>query len=301
MKNKIWVIQLLIIGLLLSITGSCKKSDTSPRKDPIITWANPADIVYETLLSSTQLNATADVSGTFAYTPAIGTKLNVGDNQDLRVDFTPTDLAKYNIASKTVKINVINQLIFGSVTDIDGNVYKTITIGTQTWMAENLKTLHYSDGSSIPDVVSYNNTEENATKYGRLYTWDATMKGVTTEKAKGVSPDGWHIPSDSEWQVLENFLGGASIAGGKLKSKTDWKMPNTGATNSSGFTALAGGEYDANQFLTFMLQNEYAVFWTSTEVSSTKARERYLSYDNANSSIYDWYKIMKYSIRCIKD
>lgn len=376
MKNKIMIIQYFIVGLLLATACSCKKDSSSPKKEPIITWDDPADIYYETLLSETQLNATADVSGIFVYTPALGTKLDVGINQVLKVDFTPSDLSTYKAMSKTVKINVnakknpiitwvtpscistetslcstqlnatanvpgtfvytpaigtklsagvnqdlkvdftptdavtyntisktvkINVFVFGSVTDYDGNVYKTITIGTQTWMAENLKSTHYADGTSIPDVVSYNNTDDNAAKYGRLYTWDAAMNGVTTEKAQGVSPTGWHIPSNSEWQTMDDYLGGSSVAGGKLKAITDWNSPNTGATNLSGFSALPGGEYDAHQFIIFQQMGTSAVFWTSTNISSTLARERYLLYNDAKSSIYDWYKIMKYSIRCIKD
>lgn len=94
------------------LTNSCKKDDGPViKKDVVITWATPADITDETLLSSTQLNATADVAGTYVYTPTIGTKLNVGSNQDLKVDFTPTDAVNYNAASKTVKINVTASII----------------------------------------------------------------------------------------------------------------------------------------------------------------------------------------------
>ena len=191
-----------------------------------------------------------------------------------------------------------------TVTDYDGNVYNTIAIGNQVWLQENLKSLHYSDGTEINDVVAYNNDEGMAEVYGRLYTWDAAMRNSNEEGAQGIAPDGWHIPSDAEWKELENFLGGASIAGGKMKTTGTeyWSEPNTGADNSSGFSALPAGEFDSHYTPnTFQLLNTHAVFWTSTEINSTKARERYLSYDNRKSSIYDWYKEMKYSIRCIKD
>jgi len=106
-KNKrLWIYPLAIMGFVLILINGCKKDETSSSKDPVITWANPADITYGTLLSATQLNATADAAGSFVYTPAIGTILSVGANQDLRVDFTPTDAAAYNTASKTVKISV---------------------------------------------------------------------------------------------------------------------------------------------------------------------------------------------------
>lgn len=192
----------------------------------------------------------------------------------------------------------------GDVVDYDGNVYHQVVIGEQIWLKENLKSTHYSDGTPIPDVVAYNNTESIADIFGRLYVWDAAMRDSTIEGAQGACPCGWHVPSDDEWKELEDYLGGADVAGGKMKesSLNYWLPPNTGADNSSSFTAVPAGEYDAyynpHQF---NLMHEYAVFWTSTEVSASKARERYLSYNDAKSSTYDWYKVMKYSIRCIKD
>jgi len=191
-----------------------------------------------------------------------------------------------------------------TVTDYDGNVYKTVKIGNQIWMAENLRSRHYADGTLIPDVASYNNSDSLEAIYGLLYTWHAAMKNSTSQKAQGVSPNGWHIPSDSEWKELENYLGGAAIAGGKMKDTGTiyWKAPNTGATNSSGLNIIPGGEYDAYYSPNvFRIINEYAVFWTSTQLSVLKARERYYTYNSAESQIYDWFKVMKYSIRCIKD
>ncbi|MBK8808206.1 MAG: formylglycine-generating enzyme family protein [Bacteroidales bacterium] len=110
MNNKKKGIQfyiLIAIGMMMFFASSCKKDEATVKKDPIITWSNPTDITVGTLLSATQLNATADVAGTFVYTPPIGTTLSVGANQDLKVDFTPSDLSAYNVASKTVKINIV--------------------------------------------------------------------------------------------------------------------------------------------------------------------------------------------------
>lgn len=191
-----------------------------------------------------------------------------------------------------------------SVTDVDGNVYQTVKIGGQVWMKENLKAVHYADSTLIPDASGYNNSDSMANIYGRLYTWTAAMKNSTAEKAQGVCPCGWHIPTDGEWKTLENFLGGASVAGGKMKDTTKgmWKYSaKSGATNSSGFTLLPAGEYDANEFKKYQLLGEYAVFWTSTNIGQLKARERYIAFDSPISGIFDWFKIMKYSIRCIKD
>jgi len=188
----------------------------------------------------------------------------------------------------------------GTVTDYDGNVYNTVVIGNQTWIKENLKSLHYSDGTSIPDVVAYNNNDSLANIYGLLYSWYVAMHDSTEEGVQGVCPCGWHIPSNAEWTRLENYLGGSSIAGGKMKETgtEHWNSPNTGATNSSGFTALPAGEF-YDQVFQFM--NDYALIWSSTEVSATVARERFLAYNNNASLTYDWNKSAKYPIRCIKN
>lgn len=200
---------------------------------------------------------------------------------------------------------IINaQTVVGSVSDYDGNVYHAVRIGNQIWLQENMRCTHYPDGTLIPGVAAYNNTESNAAVYGRLYTWDGAMKNSHTAKAQGIAPAGYHIPSDDEWTELEVYLGGVSVAGGKMKTTGTslWNAPNTDATNSSGMSILPGGEYDAyyspNQFQAL---GQYGVFWTSTEINSSTARERYYAYNSAVSGYYDWYKVMKYSIRCIKD
>jgi uncharacterized protein (TIGR02145 family) len=191
-----------------------------------------------------------------------------------------------------------------TVADFDGNIYETITIGEQVWIKENLKSIHYTDGSLIPEVVAYNNDESLAAIYGLLYSWDAAMNGSTQPGIQGVCPCDWHVPTDEEWTILEDFLGGSGVAGGKMKEVgTDhWLPPNTGATNSSGFTGLPAGEFDAyfnpNKF---WLLHTAAVFWTSTQTNQSQALERYLSHDNAACGRLPWYKVMKYSIRCIKD
>jgi hypothetical protein len=105
--NRIWIYSLTVMGFVVILTNSCKKEEQVPKKTPVITWANPADIIYGTLLGLTQLNATADVAGAFVYTPATGTKLNAGANQILKVVFTPTDASANDTTSKMVKINVV--------------------------------------------------------------------------------------------------------------------------------------------------------------------------------------------------
>ncbi|BDX38831.1 hypothetical protein CYCD_21860 [Tenuifilaceae bacterium CYCD] len=302
-KSRILISQLFLLAFFLILTFSCEKDPT--KKDPVITWANPADIVYGTLLSATQLNATADVPGNFVYTPAIGVKLEVGDNQDLTVDFIPTDIENYNTASKTVKINVTAPTT-STVTDYDGNVYNTVVIGTQVWMKENLKTTHYNDGSDIPNITdaeawvtqiagaycNYNNSSANGTTYGALYNWNAVKTGK-------LCPTGWHVPSDAEWKTLIDFLGGESVAGGKLKSITGWNTPNTGATNENGFTALPGaGRMDNGAFYSL---GDLGVWWSSTEFNTEGAWTRYLVNTNAIVGRGEGDKVDGFSIRCLKD
>jgi uncharacterized protein (TIGR02145 family) len=160
---------------------------------------------------------------------------------------------------KNVKLFAITLFYIGltgiqaqTVKDIDGNVYKTITIGTQVWMAENLRTTKLDDGKIVPLVTDdkiwaglntpaycwyTNNAPENKNKYGALYNWYT----VSTNK---LCPRGWHVPTDAEWKTLITNLGGESVAGGKLKEKgtSHWQSPNAGATNETGFTALPSGE-----------------------------------------------------------
>ncbi|MFZ4707389.1 MAG: FISUMP domain-containing protein [Bacteroidales bacterium] len=327
-KNRIYIYPLMITGVLLMFLTACKKDETTPsssKKDPVITWANPADIMYGKLLSTTQLNATVDASGTFLYTPPTGTKLNEGANQDLKVDFTPTDAVTYNSVSKTVKINVMAgpgsgiifnpNLTYGTVTDIDGNVYKTITIGTQTWMAENLRTTRYRNGDSMPNETNvtewgsissgaycnYNNTSNSDTiaTYGRLYNW------YSVNESRKIAPAGWHIPSYDEWTTLTNSLGGQSVAGCKLieTGTTHWHSPNMGATNESGFTALPGGSrvYTGHYFHWI---GKYCAFWSSIEGDSgytLNAFAYHTTYDSPWVSLDIYDKSEGISIRCIKD
>jgi uncharacterized protein (TIGR02145 family) len=189
-----------------------------------------------------------------------------------------------------------------TVTDYDGNVYPTVQIGEQVWMAENLKVTHYADGSAIPLVEGttewdnltpsdkaycwYDNSTANRDTYGGLYTWAGAMNGAAGSSAnpsgvQGVCPDGWHLPSDAEWTELTDYLGGSGVAGGKLKEAgtAHWASPNSGATNESGFTALPGGS--RGQHGTFDVQGSSAYFWSSTENDPATAWLRLLGYDNA--------------------
>jgi uncharacterized protein (TIGR02145 family) len=193
------------------------------------------------------------------------------------------------------------------VTDIDGNTYKTVKIGTQIWMAENLKTSRLNDGTDIPiikDVTAWmnlttpafcwykNNEIPYKTEYGALYN------GYTISTAK-LCPDAWHIPSNEEWNTLRSFLGDSLKVGNKLKEAgtLHWLSPNKG-DNSTGFTALPGGvRYFEG---TFASEGTFTGFWSSTE---SNGEEWYsgLYHADATFTIYHQNKKNGFSIRCLKN
>ena len=181
-----------------------------------------------------------------------------------------------------------------TITDIDGNNYNTVQIGSQIWMSENLKTTRYSGGASAAWKY-YNNDESNNTIYGKLYD------GWTALDPRGICPTGWHVPSDSEWTTLTTYLGGGNIAGGKMKSMglAYWSSPNTAATNESGFSALPGGFH--NHIVAFNYFGTQAYFWSSSGLAANTAWFRVLDYNTGNIYRNGDNNGYGLSIRCIKD
>jgi uncharacterized protein (TIGR02145 family) len=220
-----------------------------------------------------------------------------------------------------------SQLSFTSasntVTDIDGNIYNIITIGTQTWMVQNLKVTHYRNGDVITNITSsstwassttgawcdYSNTATNGTKYGHLYNWYAVAD------PRNIAPVGWHVATDVEWTTLQNYLtaNGFNYDGSttgnfyakSLAAKTDWTTSTvTGAVgnnltlnNSSGFTALPGGYFSSSAFTGLLT---YARWWTSTQ-ATTGSYSRRLYYTGSGMNSYDYAKNYGLSVRCVKD
>jgi uncharacterized protein (TIGR02145 family) len=175
----------------------------------------------------------------------------------------------------------------GTFTDSrDGKTYKTIVIGRQTWMAENLayKASNY--------CWAYNNDEKKVATYGYLYYW---------ETAKNACPSGWHLPSDAEWTILTEYTGGDTIAGRKLKESgfSHWLDSISVATNASGFTALPGGRYESSGKSKYL--GHYGHWWSSTDTFTLNAWFRQLNYDFNN--VHRDYNTKKagFSVRCIKD
>ena len=211
----------------------------------------------------------------------------------------------------------IDSITFSPVVqDVDGNYYQTAQIGTQLWMAENLKTTKYNDGSPIPTETDntiwstmttpaycwYDNDETNNKPfYGALYNWYTINTG-------NLCPSGWHVPSDDEWKTLEIFLGMSQLGadsigyrgtnqGGKLKEAgtIHWWSPNTGADNSSGFTALGGGYRYGGYDGTFYQLGHYGVFWASNGFY------RHVMSERSDISRTDANKSYGYSVRCLKN
>jgi uncharacterized protein (TIGR02145 family) len=202
-----------------------------------------------------------------------------------------------------------------TITDSDGNSYKTVQIGTQFWMAENLKTSKYSDGTTIPNITDntqwtnlstgawcyYDNNSANNSKYGKLYNWYAVSP--TTNGNKNVCPTGWHVPTNAKWTVLTDYLGGEIVAGGKMKEvgTISWNSPNTDATNTTLFTGLPGGYRTSNGG--YYDIGDAGVWWSSSENNTTSiAWSRYLYFGNGvaiSGSGND--KVYGLSVRCLRD
>lgn len=186
----------------------------------------------------------------------------------------------------------------GTVTDIDGNTYRTVKIGTQWWMAEDLRVTHDAAGQPI-ESRAYGDDETLVAVYGRLYTWQAAMNGATEPGAQGIAPDGWHIPSDEDWDVLFAFLGGASVAGGKLKETgtEHWFPPNTDASNASGFGGRPGGGSNGRIFEGRGVGGHY---WSSTG-AGREAGAPTLHKDEAAVTRLRIPKTFFASVRCVRD
>jgi uncharacterized protein (TIGR02145 family) len=215
-----------------------------------------------------------------------------------------------NSAGTSYTTALIFKTFTGTVTDIDGNIYNTITIDTKLWMAENLKTIKYNDGTAIPLVTDgaawvalttpgycwYNNNAVTyKATYGALYNWYTVNTGK-------LCPTGWHVPTDTEWTTLTTYLGGVSVAGGKMKETgtSHWLSPNTGATNESGYTALAGGYRYFNNGL-FHEVGESGQWWSSSVYSSTTAWYLFMGYNYSYTCRLSNPNQYGFSVRCLKD
>ena len=216
---------------------------------------------------------------------------------------------------KEIHVSLIDSVTFSRVidsafTDIDGNVYKSVVINTQEWMAENLNVSRYRNGDVIHEVsdsvkwgdldhgafCDYQNAPSLAKIYGKLYNFHAIID------ERNLCPIGWHVPTDSDWNILVSYLGGGMVAGGKMKEAdhANWTPPNIDATNESGFTALPAGNR-LSECGCFNYLESYAFFWTSTKMAANRAWGYYIGNKNAIIERNYYGRANGFSVRCLKD
>ncbi len=332
-KLSIKLNKVLFICIVILLFGSCKKNATSSQNtSPIASFTiNPTS-------GTTATTFTFDASGSSDNedaTSALQVRWDWENDGTYDTDYTTTKTATHQYVSAetfTIKLEVLDSgglststtkeviVSIEPVTDIDGNIYNTIQIGNQEWMAENLKVTRYRNGDVIQNVTdnttqwtnlttgaycSYANNDSYIGTYGLLYNWYAV------DDSRGLAPEGWHIPSDEEWKQLEMYLGMSQNEADsdgfrysnvvcKLKDTSGWASPNTCATNESGFSALPGGFRDGVDG-TFGYASEIAYFWTATEHSSDRAWGRLLFHDQTFVWRFNPNMADGYSVRCIRD
>jgi len=230
------------------------------------------------------------------------------------MDYTQGDILLYKSMSGQYSTIVTDiptgnktiTFIFSSCRDSENHKYATVQEGTQTWMAQNLNTggmivdTINQNNNGITEKYCYENKKSRCDIYGGLYQWGEMMNYDTVPGSQGICPAGWHLPTDAEWETLMAYLGGDSIAAGKMKETgtTHWASPNTAATNESGFTALPGGYryYSGTLFIT-----DYAVFWSSSESLTTNAWYWLVQFNYAYVTRRAYTKENGYSVRCVKN
>jgi uncharacterized protein (TIGR02145 family) len=330
MKGKIIISGLIFLITIINLICSCKKDRPTP---PVLTTAAVSAITQTTAVSGGNITSDGGDSVTIR-----GVCWNTSPtpifNDNRTTDGLSTGSFVSNItglsatttyyvrayATNSAGTSYGNELTFStaatplSVTDVDLNLYNTVTIGTQTWIMENLRTTKYNDNTPIPLVTDistwaelttpgycwyHNNESSYKVDYGALYNWYTVDPG--SNGGKNVCPTGWHVPSDSEWAALITFLGGESVAGGKLKEAgiTHWGTPNAGANNESGFTALPGGSRDLAG--TYVGLKSYGVWWSATEEDNIISWRYYLDFNVGSADRGDGYKKGGFSIRCLQD
>jgi uncharacterized protein (TIGR02145 family) len=251
----------------------------------------------------TDLNKTSDGNGNGSFTSSL-TGLTADTRYYVRAYATNSEGISYGneVSFTTGKL---------TMTDADGNNYSTVKIGSQVWTKENLRTTKFKNGNTIslvsdgtswsnlntPAYCWYNNNEGTyKNTYGALYNWNAVNTG-------NLCPEGWHVPSDAEWTVLTDRLGGMESAGGKMKEagNAHWLIfTGISATNESGFSGLPGAYRDrAGDF--YQTIGHYGFWWSSTSVSSTNAWDRGLYYDKNSVSRGDGWIRNGISVRCLKN
>jgi uncharacterized protein (TIGR02145 family) len=330
-KTKILIFPLAIMGIILILASSCKKKDNEPTVFvPVLTTTAVTGITQIAAISGGNITDQGGAPVTArGVCWGMGPSPTIADNKT--VDDAGTGTFSSNLtglipdttyyvrayatnSAGTAYGNVISfktqQGVPGTIIDIDGNVYHTVTIGTQVWLKESLKVTHYRNGDPISHgkgnalftsttvdgaYWDYNNDPANSAVYGRLYNWFA-LANVSI-----LAPNGFHVATYEEWTTLEDYLGGPGVAGGKLKEEgsAHWGNNNI-ATNETGFTALPAGIWESYSS-TFVYMGDQNLIWTSTEISTNNAYAFVLVSSVPNLYHGEGLKYMGYSVRCLMD
>lgn len=340
---KTWFITLFLSTTLLLVC--CNKDDgpgTPDPKEPEATTNSVALFGQKWARLAGSVNANNNTTlVSFEYGPSSSYGFTVSADPDTLTDNTtksvsavisgliPGKTYNYRVRAETSSVTIFgndmtfttsdtikNVILFnpdvtyGSVTDIDGNKYKTIVTGTQTWMAENLNAVSFNDGTPVsfireatvwqslitPAYCWYN---YDSISYGGLYNW--YVINSTANGGKNICPNGWHVPSDSDWEILMTYLGGKEDAGTKLKEtgSLHWYSTSPSITNETGFTAIPSGY--RNYAGTFNSIKRYGYWWSATEFSATDAYCRNMNYGYNSVERTSSNKKSGLSVRCIKD
>jgi uncharacterized protein (TIGR02145 family) len=317
-KSRLIIYTFTMMGVLLLLTYGCKKKPLPVINTTEITLITRSTAICGGTISSDggsivtnrgvcwskdtvpeiTDNVTSDGTGAGSFTSTI-TGLTPDTKYFVRAYATNSEGTAYGSTMLFISSN--------KITDYDGNVYDTVRIGTQVWMQQNLKTTHYRNGDLIPNVTDkkawrilktgalcdFENQTDNVLSYGHLYNFYAVVD------SRKICPEGWHIPTDAEWNTLTTFLGGKGIAGNQLKEAgtTHWQKTNNLVSNVNGFTALPGGCRGSR----FLYMGKTGYWWSATENNSITAWSRYMFYNVPKVSRSYFYKISAFSVRCIKD
>ncbi len=252
----------------------------------------PADLNGDGLINASDLGIFLGAFGTFCSESVI-----------------PSDLFPYDCDAENVFLDNGGN---AAISDVDGNLYRTVIIAGREWMAENLRVTHFANGDPIPQVSGneawaelsiteepgwchYNNDDSMECPYGSLYNW------YTINDCRNVCPSGWHIPTESEMSFMENYIGGPELAGGKLKAANDfyWLAPNTEGLNSTGFSGLPAGYRDPSG--TFNEQTFSGHWWSATSADDDNAHQRHATHQSGSLFSVPSDKNSGFSIRCVRD
>ena len=321
--TKVLIYLFFLVGVVVMLAGGCKKDADKNPIEPVLTTTAVRDFTQKTARCGGNItslggssitvhgicwstvttptiadNKTTDSIGSDSFTSVI-TGLSSNTTYYVRAYATNIAGTAYgNEQSFILWLNVPGP----PVTDIDGNSYSSVKIGNQIWISENLKVTHYYNGDIIPNVTddtTWVHLSTGAycdnTVYGKLYNWYAVAD------SQNLCPSGWHVPADTEWTTLINYLGGEDIAGAELKEAgtNHWKTPNMGATNESGFAALPGGSRLATDL--FFHDGHGGVWWSTTKYNSDKAWYMSLFYTDYNVRRKFNSLNSGFAVRCVKD